>query len=97
MSRSRAQRRVPEPQDALATLPAFRRSLPHCEETECAVLGAFLLAPSYLGTVGEELHPGCFYLERHREVFEAMAEVGPADLDLRTLQSRLEDRGSFER
>ena len=74
-------------------------SLPHSEETERAVLAAVLLMPAVLGTLSGRLEADDFYLERHMLIFEAMRQLQDAgeDIDLRTLQARLEHVGTFER
>ncbi|MEM9597327.1 MAG: DnaB-like helicase C-terminal domain-containing protein [Acidobacteriota bacterium] len=72
---------------------------PHSEECERAVLAAVLLAPEKIDAVTARLAEGDFYLERHRDLFRAMVELRDegTDLDLRTVQGRLEDHGTFDR
>ncbi|MEM1203297.1 MAG: DnaB-like helicase C-terminal domain-containing protein [Acidobacteriota bacterium] len=72
---------------------------PHSEECERAVLASVLLAPSKLDAVTARLVADDFYLERHRAIFRAMVELRDegVEIDLRTLQGRLEDHGTFKR
>ncbi len=86
----------------LETLPKKpaqqEKGLPHSEESERAVLAATLLSPHVLPVVSGRLVPEDFYLERHQLIFKAMLELqeGASEIDLRTLQARLELQGSFE-
>ena len=73
--------------------------LPFSEEAERAVLASVLLAPNVLPTISGRLLEEDFHLDRHKAIFHSMLElleVG-SEIDLRTLQARLELRGSFER
>lgn len=74
------------------------KGLPHSEESERAVLAATLLSPHVIPTVSGRLVPEDFYLERHQLIYQAMLELqeGEMEIDLRTLQARLELKGSFE-
>ncbi len=74
-----------------------RGTLPHSAESERAVLAAILLSPGALATV--RLAPADFYVGSHRKVYEAMLELERAgrEIDLRTLQARLEDVGDLEK
>ncbi len=79
-------------------LSPFQRSLPSSEESERAVLGAVLLAPHVLPTVTGRLIPEDFYLERHQLIYQSMLELqeNGSEIDLRTLQGRLELKNAFE-
>ncbi len=70
------------------------RTLPHSEESERAVLASVLLDPSRLATLAGRLRPGDFFTERHRVVYQAMLDVQAmeTEIDLRTLQARLEQQ-----
>ncbi|HWN43561.1 MAG TPA: replicative DNA helicase [Thermoanaerobaculia bacterium] len=75
-----------------------QKSLPYSEESERAVLGGILLDPSVLPTVSGRLKAEDFYLERHQVLYQAMLELQEAEteIDLRTLQAKLEQQGRFE-
>ena len=75
------------------------KALPHSEESERAVLAAVLLAPRVFSQVAGRLVEEDFYLERHQGIYKCMLEIqeSGAEIDLRTLQARLEQRGIFER
>lgn len=84
------QHRPAQPQDA--------RALPHSEESERAVLAAILLSPRLMPLVSGRLEGEDFYLERHQHLFQAMLDLAESgsEIDLRTVQARLEHRGTFE-
>jgi replicative DNA helicase len=75
------------------------RSLPHSEESERAVLAAVLLDPRTLASVSGRLRAEDFYFEKHQTLFEAMVALADerVEVDLRTLQAKLEQRGVLER
>ncbi|HVT57855.1 MAG TPA: replicative DNA helicase [Thermoanaerobaculia bacterium] len=79
------------------TLPQ-QKTLPHSEESERAVLGAVLLDPAILPTISGRLRPEDFYLDRHRTIYQAMLDLQAqrTEIDLRTLQAKLEQQGSFD-
>ena len=74
-------------------------AMPHSEESERAVLAAVLLAPRVLADLSARLTVADFHLERHRRIYEAMLEIADAggEVDLRTLQAKLEERSVFEK
>jgi replicative DNA helicase len=74
------------------------RSLPHSEESERAVLAATLLDPGRFALLSGRLQPDDFFAEKHRLVFQAMLDLAEDDteIDLRTLQARLEQQGRLE-
>jgi replicative DNA helicase len=74
------------------------KTLPHSDESERAVLAAVLLDPRVLPTVSGRLVAEDFYSERHQLIFRAMLDLGDrqVEIDLRTLQGILEQRGSLE-
>jgi len=80
------------------TEPPQPKGLPHSEESERAVLAASLLSPHVIPTISGRLVAEDFYLERHQLIYQTMLELQEAEMeiDLRTLQARLELRGSFE-
>jgi replicative DNA helicase len=81
----------------LDTLPQ-QRALPHSEESERAVLGAVLLDPQILATITGRLRAEDFYLERHQTLYGAMVQLQEeqVEIDVRTLQAKLEQQGRFE-
>lgn len=74
-------------------------SLPHSEESERAVLAAVLLSPHVLPMVSGRIEAEDFYFERHQGIFQAMLDLQDQglEIDLRTLQARLELKGAFKR
>jgi len=79
------------------TLPQ-QKALPASEESERAVLGGILLDPAILPTISGRLRPEDFYMERHQTVYQAMLDLQDeqVEIDLRTVQAKLEQRGQFE-
>lgn len=79
------------------TLPQ-QKALPHSEESERAVLGGVMLDSSILPTISGRLRAEDFYSERHQLLYQAMLDLQEeqVEIDLRTLQARLEQRGQFE-
>src|SRR5262245_49831227 len=75
-----------------------QKTLPHSEESERAVLGGVLLDPSILPTISGRLRAEDFYHERHQVLYEAMLALqdDQVEIDLRTLQAKLEQRGQFD-
>ncbi|MEL7058465.1 MAG: replicative DNA helicase [Acidobacteriota bacterium] len=95
-------RRAPgteRPPGPAAEQVALERAMPHSEESERAVLAAILLAPHVLPTITARLVTDDFYLEKHQLIFAAMLELQERgeEIDLRTLQGRLELKNVFER
>jgi replicative DNA helicase len=74
------------------------KSLPHSEEAERAVMAGILLDPRQAPTVAGRLQSEDFFSPRHRIIYEAMIGLqGDAvDIDLRTLQARLEQQDKLE-
>ncbi len=73
--------------------------LPHSEESERAVLAAVLInAEGNLPRVAGRLIQDDFYFDRHQRIFSAMVELQAdnTDLDLRTLQAKLEQQDALE-
>ena len=75
-----------------------QKTLPHSEESERAVLGGVLLDSSILPTISGRLRAEDFYHERHQILYQAMLDLREelVEIDLRTLQAKLEQRGQFE-
>jgi replicative DNA helicase len=76
-----------------------QKALPHSEESERAVLGGVLLDPAILPTISGRLRAEDFYSERHQILYQAMLDLQDeqVEIDLRTLQARLEQRGQLEK
>ena len=74
------------------------KSLPQSEESERAVLASVLLTPDQLPSVSARLTPDDFYSSRHRILYQAMLDlqVEDVEVDLRTLQARLEQQKQFQ-
>jgi replicative DNA helicase len=79
------------------TLPQ-QKALPFSEESERAVLGGILLDPAVLPTITGRLRAEDFYVERHQVLFQAMIDLQEeqVDIDLRTLQAKLEQRAQLD-
>ncbi|MCZ6508053.1 MAG: replicative DNA helicase [Acidobacteria bacterium] len=77
---------------------AAHKSMPHSEESERAVLAGVLIDPNRLPTVSERLTADDFYSERHRTLYQVMLELqlGGTEIDLRTVQARLEQQDRLE-
>ena len=75
-----------------------QKSLPYSEESERAVLGGILLDPAVLPTVAGRLKAEDFYVERHQILYQVMLELqeGQTQIDLRTVQAKLEQQGRFD-
>ena len=74
------------------------KSLPFSEEAERAVLAAVLLDPQQLAVVAGRLRADDFYPERHQHIYRAMLDLQATggEIDLRTVQARLEQRAQME-
>lgn len=72
---------------------------PHSAESERAVLGSVLLEPALLAQVAARLTAADFHLDGHQAIYRAMLDLHAqgTEVDLRTLQARLEQQGLFER
>ncbi len=70
---------------------------PHSPETEMAVLGAMFLADGAFQDASDSgLVQDDFYLDRHRIIFQAMAELGQG-IDLITVSEVLTENGNIQR
>ncbi len=67
------------------------RTPPHSQEAERSILGALLLDPERVPEVLEDLEPEDFYLERHRIVMTALADLADRGqpIDVVSLSERL--------
>ncbi len=75
-----------------------QKTLPHSEESERAVLAGVLLDSRQLAMVSGRLIADDFYFDRHRLLFQAMLDLQAAEseIDLRTVQARLEQQSQLE-
>ncbi len=80
------------------TLPQPTKALPYSEESERAVLGGILLDPAVLPLISGRLRSEDFYQERHQALYRAMLDLQEeqVEVDLRTLQAKLEQQGQFD-
>lgn len=78
--------------------PPQETVLPQSEESERAVLGGVLLDPSILPNISALLRGEDFYHERHQIIYQTMLDLREelVEIDLRTVQAKLEQRGQFE-
>ena len=74
------------------------RQIPYSLEAEQSVLGAVLLKPESYDNIAGHLKSDDFYLEEHREIFEAMTEMFAASryIDVITLIDTLTKRGIYD-
>lgn len=71
---------------------------PQALDVEEAVLGAMLIEPNCIDEAMDELVPGCFYIEKHRMIFEAMRSLSNEHvaLDLLSVSQKLKSMGNLE-
>lgn len=71
---------------------------PHSDEAEQSVLGSIMMDAEALEFAAENLQPADFYVQRHAEIFRAAQDLyrEGREVDLVTLQSRLEQTGKLE-
>lgn len=72
---------------------------PHHIEAEQSVLGSLLIDRNALSEVSGRLKPETFYLEKHREIYEAILTLYEESLpvDIVTVSDVLSKRGSLEK
>ncbi len=72
---------------------------PQALDVEEAVLGALLIEPNCVDDAMGELTPNCFYLEKHRMIFEAMRSLvnEHVALDLLSVSQKLITNGNLEK
>src|SRR6516162_8119865 len=84
----------------VATLPSSAAAPvpPQNLEAEESVLGAMMLSPGAIGTVGEILDAGDFYRESHAKIYRAALalEQRSEPVDAITLTDELDRRGELE-
>ncbi len=79
--------------DELSRIP------PHHVEAEQAILGALLIDRNALSEVSGRLRADCFYLEKHKELFEAILSLYEESMpvDIVTVSDVLTRRGTLEK
>ncbi|NLB78574.1 MAG: replicative DNA helicase [Clostridiaceae bacterium] len=79
--------------DELSRIP------PHHVEAEQAILGALLIDRNALSEVSGRLRADCFYLEKHKELYEAIISLYEESMpvDLVTVSDVLTRRGTLEK
>ncbi len=84
--------------DLAAVEAATGNKPPQAPDVEEAVLGAMLIEPSTIDEAMEELSPSCFYVPRHKMIFEAMSELvnEHSAVDLVTVSAKLREKGNLE-
>ena len=91
-------RKRPQEVNLSAVEAATGNKPPQAPDVEEAVLGAMLIEPSTIDEAMEELSPSCFYVPKHRLIFEAMSELvnEHSAVDLVTVSSKLREKGNLE-
>lgn len=71
---------------------------PQALDVEEAVIGAMLIEPNCVDEAMEELSPACFYDEKHRMIYEAMAALVTehTSIDILTVTQKLKSQGNLE-
>ena len=92
---SRYQNRKPIPS------PVSVRSLripPQNIDAEIALLGSIMLRPLGLNEIMDLIYADCFYVEKHRLIFQAMQELAKRNepIDLVSMSSNLRERGQLD-
>lgn len=77
----------------------LNRIPPHHIEAEQSILGALLIDRNALSEVSGRLKPEAFYLEKHREIYEAIMTLYEESLpvDIVTVSDILSKRGTLEK
>jgi len=77
----------------------LKRIPPHHTEAEQSILGALLIDRSALSEVSGRLKPDAFYLEKHKEIYEAILTLYEESLpvDIVTVSDVLAKRGTLEK
>ena len=88
------------PFDNGSAVPAeVQRAVPFSNEAEQSVLGAMFLDKECIPDVVSKIHSTDFYIDRHKELFEAILELYNLGkpIDLVTLEEQLILRGTLEK
>ncbi len=85
--------------NASAAVPELQRTVPFSNEAEQSVLGAMFLDKECIPDVVSKIHSDDFYIDRHRELFNAILELYNLGkpIDLVTLEEQLILRGNLEK
>ena len=85
--------------NASDAVPELQRTVPFSNEAEQSVLGAMFLDKECIPDVVSKIHSDDFYIDRHRELFNAILELYNLGkpIDLVTLEEQLILRGSLEK
>ncbi len=80
-------------------MPEVERAMPFSNEAEQSVLGAMFLDKDCIPDVIAKVRPGDFYIDRHKELFEAIVELYNLGkpVDLVALKEQLTVRGTLEK
>ena len=80
-------------------IPEIQRAMPFSNEAEQSVLGAMFLDKDCIPDVIAKVRPADFYIERHKELFEAIVELYNLGkpVDLVALKEQLTVRGTLEK
>lgn len=90
---------MPTFESGYAETADFQKAMPFSNEAEQSVLGAMYLDKDCIPDVINRVNSGDFYIDRHRELFEAIKELFNLGrpIDLVTLEEHLTLRGSLEK
>ncbi len=90
---------MPAFESGAAETADFQRAMPFSNEAEQSVLGAMYLDKDCIPDVINRVNSGDFYIDRHRELFEAIKDLFNLGrpIDLVTLEEHLTLRGSLEK
>ena len=91
-------KRRPQEVNLSAVEVATGNKPPSAPDVEEAVLGAMLIEPTTIDEAMEELSPSCFYVPKHRMIYEAMSELvnEHSAVDLVTVSAKLREKGNLE-
>jgi len=80
-------------------MDGYNRIPPHHVEAEQSILGSILIDRQALSDVSGRLKPDDFYLEKHRELYEAILQLYEEDqpVDIVTVSDALARRGTLEK
>ena len=77
----------------------YTRIPPHHQEAEQSILGALLIDRNALSEISGRLKPEAFYLEKHKEIYEAILKLyeDSQPVDIITVSDHLTRRGTLEK
>lgn len=87
------------PFNSEAQMPELNRAMPFSNEAEQSVIGAMFLDKDCIPDVISQVNADDFYIERHKELFEAIIELFNLGkpVDLVTLEEQLTLRGTLDK